>query len=204
MKVGVLALQGAFALHAAALVRVGAEPVLVRSPRDLDGVGGLVLPGGESSVQLDLVACFGLRAALDALFGAGVPILATCAGAILVAREVVSPAQSSFGWIDVDVVRNGWGRQIDSAVAESDLGRELVFIRAPRIVRVGDGVEVLDRYRGEPVLVRQANVVAATFHPELGHHDDLHRALFATPGARSTPDPSDPSVLGGTYLVCPA
>lgn len=178
MRVGVLALQGAFAAHVSALERVGAVPVLVRSPVDLPGLDGLVLPGGESTVQLDLVDRFGLRAGLEAIVLGGKPVLATCAGLILAARAVTSPAQASFGWLDVEVARNAWGRQVHSFEAPSDAGRGLVFIRAPRITSVGPWATVVDTYAGEPVLVRQGNVVGATFHPELGDDDDLHAELF--------------------------
>lgn len=178
--IGVLALQGAFEAHARALARLGHEVRLVRRPADLVGLAGLVLPGGESTTHLNLIARFGLREPLERLVREGVPVLATCAGAILAARGVRSPAQEGFGWLDVDVVRNGWGRQVDSFEALADAqDLPLVFIRAPRIERVGPGVEVLARYRGEPVLVRERNVTAATFHPELTDRLDVHRLAFA-------------------------
>jgi pyridoxal 5'-phosphate synthase pdxT subunit len=179
MRVGVLALQGAFAAHVSALERVGATPILVRTPADLVDLEGLVLPGGESTVHLDLIGRFGLREGLEAIVAAGKPVLATCAGLILAARAVTSPEQTSFGWIDVEVARNAWGRQIHSFEAPSDAGRSLVFIRAPRIVSVGPAATIVDRHAGEPVLVRQGNVVGATFHPELGEDDVLHAELFA-------------------------
>ena len=166
-EIGVLALQGAFQRHVAALERLGLGAVLVRRPEQLARLAGLILPGGESSVQLELIARAGLEPALLAFARSGRPILGTCAGLILLAREVRSPVQRSFGLLDVCVARNAWGRQIDSFEAEDDEhGMPLVFIRAPRILEHGRA-EVLARYRGEPVLVRQGNVLAATFHPEL-------------------------------------
>jgi pyridoxal 5'-phosphate synthase pdxT subunit len=178
-RIGVLALQGAFDAHARALERLGHETRRVRAPRDLEGLDGLVLPGGESTVQLRLLERFGLRDAVDAFVASGAPVLATCAGLILAAREVTNPAQPSFGWLDVSVARNAWGRQVESFEAVDDSGQlPLVLIRAPRITRVGEGVEVLATLRGEPVLVRQANVTGATFHPELTERLDVHRAAL--------------------------
>jgi 5'-phosphate synthase pdxT subunit len=192
---GVLALQGAFARHAQRLAERGHDVRLVRDARDFTGLGGLVLPGGESTVQLDLLARLGLEEELVDLVRTGVPVLATCAGLILLARGVAHPAQRSFGLLDVDVARNAYGRQLDSfeassdeawppGVAHSSAGSgepsplPLVFIRAPRIERVGDRVEVLARHRGEPVLVREGNVTAATFHPELTSDPRVHDAVF--------------------------
>ncbi len=192
-KVGVLALQGAFAAHARALEALGHAPVLVRQPRHLEGVEGLVLPGGESTTQLGLLERLGLWAPLDALARAGAPVLCTCAGLILAARQVTGPAQRSFGWLDVDVARNAWGRQLDSFEASADASSALpdlplVLIRAPRITRVGEGVAVLATLHGEPVLVRQGAVTAATFHPELTDRLDVHRAVFGEAGARYEPE----------------
>lgn len=189
-RVGVLALQGAFAAHARALEALGHTPVLVRQPRHLEGVAGLVLPGGESTTQLTLLERLGLWAPLDALARSGAPVLCTCAGLILAARQVTGPAQRSFGWLDVDVARNAWGRQLDSFEARSDATSlehgdlPLVFIRAPRITRAGEGVAVLATLDGEPVLVREGAVTAATFHPELTDRLDVHRAVFGEVGAR--------------------
>jgi len=194
---GVLALQGAFARHAERLAERGHEVRLVRDARDFQGLGGLVLPGGESTVQLDLLARLGLEEKLVDLVRALVPVLATCAGLILLARGVTHPAQRSFGLLDVDVARNAYGRQLDSFEASSDEAwphagaaapgepgsgepspLPLVLIRAPRIERVGARVEVLARHRGEPVLVREGNVTAATFHPELTLDPRVHDAVF--------------------------
>lgn len=180
-RIGVLALQGAFAAHARALEALGHAPVLVRQPRHLEGLEGLVLPGGESTTQLSLLERLELWAPLDRLVRSGAPVLCTCAGLILAARRVTGPAQRSFGWLDADVARNAWGRQLDSFEARADAPRDdlpLVFIRAPRITRAGEGVEVLATYDGEPVLVREGNVTAATFHPELTDRLDVHRAAF--------------------------
>lgn len=180
-RVGVLALQGAFAAHARALARLGHEAVLVRRPADLDGVDGLVWPGGESTTQLRLLERLGLAPALERLRQGGVPVLATCAGLILLARRVTGPEQPSLGWLDVDVARNAWGRQVESFEAAADPPRDdlpLVLIRAPRITAAGAGVEVLATYAGEPVLVRQGAVTGATFHPELTDRLDVHREVF--------------------------
>lgn len=181
-RVGVLALQGAFDLHRSALVRAGHEAVLVRAAGDLSRLEGLVLPGGESTVQLDLARRLGLEAALAAAL-AELPVLATCAGLVLLAAEVRSPAQRSYALVDVTVTRNAWGRQVESFACDSDRGRRLVFIRAPRIVRVGAGVEVLDTLDGEPVLVRSGRILAATFHPELTEALDLYQSAFGPPRA---------------------
>jgi 5'-phosphate synthase pdxT subunit len=179
-RIGVLAVQGAFALHAQRLHELGHEVVQLRAARDFDGLEGLVLPGGESTVQLQLIERLQLRAPLEAVLDSGRPVLATCAGLILLARHVTQPAQPSFARLDVAVTRNAWGRQLDSFEGESD-GPEplpLVFIRAPRIAEVGKGVSVLARFRGEPVLVRQAAITGATFHPELSGDPRVHAAVF--------------------------
>ena len=179
MRVGVLAVQGGFAAHLRALVDVGCEAVSVRRPVDLEGLDGLILPGGESTTHLQLIERFGLQPGLDAFAASGRPMLVTCAGLILAAARVTDPAQPSFGWLDVDVARNAWGRQVHSfqAVADdSDL--PLLFIRAPRITRIGEGVEVTARFKGEPVMVRRGRLVGAAFHPELTHDRRVHRALF--------------------------
>ena len=177
--IGVLALQGAVSPHLAALAELGLGGRPVRREAELEGLDGLILPGGESTTQLDLLARTGLDAALDRFVRAGRPVLCTCAGLILAAREVSGPAQRSFGWLDVDVARNGWGRQVHSFEAEADgTGRPLVFIRAPRITRVGPGVTVIERFDGEPVGVRQGALFGVTFHPELTPDRAIHRAAF--------------------------
>lgn len=174
--VGLLALQGDFDAHRKALAERGVESVEIRVPSDLDGVAGLVLPGGESTTMLKLMEGTGLDSRLGDLIRGGLPVLATCAGVILVAREVRHPAQRSLRLLDIVVERNAYGRQIDSAVVDlevadgDDLGSttlEGVFIRAPRVTEVGEGVHVLARRGGDPVLLRQGRFLAATFHPEL-------------------------------------
>jgi 5'-phosphate synthase pdxT subunit len=177
--IGVLAVQGAFERHARVLGAIGAEPVLVRSVANFVGLAGLVLPGGESTVQWKLLERLGLEEPLRRLAEEGRPVLATCAGLILVAKAVSQPAQRGLGLIDVHVARNAWGRQVDSFEDVSDAGRPLVFIRAPRLVDLGAGVEILDRYRGEPVLVRQGNITGASFHPELTDDTSVHAMVFA-------------------------
>jgi 5'-phosphate synthase pdxT subunit len=168
VRVGILALQGGVAPHARALSALGHQPVLVRAAADLDRLAGLVLPGGESTTQLHLIAQNQLAEPLDRFVRAGRPVLATCAGLILAARRVEDPPQKSFGWLDVVVRRNGWGRQTDSFEAVADDGvTPLCFIRAPRILEVGRGVEVLATLSGEPVLVRAGRFVGATHHAEL-------------------------------------
>ncbi|MCA9617481.1 MAG: pyridoxal 5'-phosphate synthase glutaminase subunit PdxT [Myxococcales bacterium] len=186
MRVGVLALQGAHRPHVATLERLGHRCSLVRAPADLRDIEGLVLPGGESTTMLTLLRARGL---LDMLREPPlIPVLATCAGLILVAAVVTGPRQTSLGWLDVEVARNGYGSQLDSAVVESDPPdpRRLVLIRAPRITRVGPEVSVELRHRGEPMLVRQGRCYGATFHPELTADSWLHRRVFgALDGARA-------------------
>jgi 5'-phosphate synthase pdxT subunit len=165
---GVLALQGGFGAHLEALRARGEPAVEVRLPRHLSGLEALVLPGGESTTQAMLIERAGLRAPLEDFVRSGKRVLATCAGLILCAR---------FGWLDVDVQRNAYGRQLDSFEATSDDGQHrLVFIRAPRITRIGPKVSVLATLKSEPVLVRQGNVTGATFHPELAGALPLHAA----------------------------
>ena len=177
--IGVLALQGGFAAHAVALERLGHRAVLVRNVAALEGLSGIVLPGGESTTQLKLLESTRMLEPLAAFVRQGHPVLATCAGLILLAADVLSPAQRSLGVLDVSVVRNGYGPQADSFEARSDdHATRLVFIRAPRITRVGAAVSVLSTHRGEPVLVRRGNVTAATFHPELTDDVTIHQASF--------------------------
>ena len=178
-RIGILALQGGFAAHGARIEELGHDAVYVRGPADLEKLDGLVLPGGESSVQLLLLEKTELAAPLTAFVASGLPVLATCAGLILAAREVSSPEQASLGFIDVSVTRNAYGRQKDSFEATDDRGElPLIFIRAPRITRVGPSVDVLATLGGEPILVRQKNVTAATFHPELTTDPRIHREVF--------------------------
>jgi pyridoxal 5'-phosphate synthase pdxT subunit len=178
-RIGVLAIQGDFAAHADVLREVGAEPVLVRKAEQLEGLDGLVLPGGESTTFLNLLERGGLLAALQA-FVLTKPSFGTCAGCILLAKEVTRPEQRSLGAMDITVERNAYGRQIDSAIWTEDTKLpggplEMVYIRAPRITRAGEGVEVLAEREGFPVLVRQGKVLAATFHPELSADRRVHQ-----------------------------
>lgn len=179
MKAGIFAVQGDYEAHAAALERLGVAHRFVRVAEDLAGCDGLVLPGGESTTQLQFLQEEGLFEAIRD-FAVGHPVFGTCAGAILVAREVQHPRQASLALLDITVLRNGYGRQISSEVTRgvSKLKAgplEMVFIRAPVIERVGPGVEVLAECAGKPVLVRQGNVLAATFHPELAADTTVHR-----------------------------
>lgn len=181
MPVGVLALQGDFEAHVAALrdVAVPAEPV--RTAAALERVDALVLPGGESTAMLRLMADERLAELIVERIRAGMPVLATCAGVILLARAV-EPPQTSLALLDVRVVRNAYGRQVHSSVATIDVEPALggppemegVFIRAPRIVSTGADVRVLGRHGGDPVLVSSGRIVAATFHPELGVDRRVH------------------------------
>jgi 5'-phosphate synthase pdxT subunit len=184
VRVGVLALQGDFAAHRAALGRIGAEAVEVRRPGQLPGLFALVLPGGESTALIRLMAHEPWFEALRDFHARGGGLLGTCAGAILLARRVL-PDQPSLGLIDITVERNAYGRQVDSFEAPLEgaaAPARGVFIRAPRIAATGRGVEVLASFRGEPVLVREGSVLAATFHPELTLDSDVHALLV---GARA-------------------
>jgi 5'-phosphate synthase pdxT subunit len=176
-KIGVLALQGDFDAHRRRLEELGAEVVLVRKPEQLDEIDGLVIPGGESSTFLKLLGEKGFQRLSD--FVHSKPTFGTCAGAILLARQVENPHQTGLNAIDMTIRRNAYGRQIDSSIVEAmtSLGEnplEMVFIRAPRIEKAGAGVEVLAEHDGDPVLVRKGNVMAATFHPELSDDPRVH------------------------------
>jgi 5'-phosphate synthase pdxT subunit len=188
-KVGVLALQGDFAAHGAALNRAGAEAVFVREPEQFREIDGLIIPGGESTTMLKLLRYEpGLMEAL-AEFGREKPMFGTCAGAILMANEVSRPEQESLAMMDIGVERNAYGRQIDSRVAQIEPepefqqrtgpGKlEVVFIRAPIIRRVSGGAKVLAQYRGDPVLVEQGRHMVATFHPELTEDSRVHELFL--------------------------
>jgi 5'-phosphate synthase pdxT subunit len=183
-RIGILAIQGDYAAHAEALTDAGAEPVEVRLPEELDGLDGLIIPGGESTTMLKILE---RRHFFDALkeFAHSRPTFGTCAGAILLAREVRHPAQKSLGALDAVVERNAYGRQIDSSILTAPTSLpgeplEMVFIRAPRITETGPEVEVLARRDGFPVLVRQGRLMAATFHPELSADRRVHRLFVET------------------------
>lgn len=179
-RVGVLALQGDFEKHQAAVERAGATQVEVRDVAALNGLDALVIPGGESTTMLRLMDYYDMFESLRR-FGASTPIFGTCAGAILLAQEVSSPAQKSLGLMDISVQRNAYGRQVDSRIVSltSTLGElEAVFIRAPIIRRVGPEVQVMAEYLGDPVLVRHGKHWAATFHPELTEDARIHRAFI--------------------------
>jgi pyridoxal 5'-phosphate synthase pdxT subunit len=176
--IGVLALQGDYAAHAEALMESGAEPTEIRRPDQLDGLDGLILPGGESTTVLRFLEKLNFFERLRD-FCTRKPVFGTCAGAILLAREVLHPPQLSLGVLDAVVERNAYGRQIDSSIltAETELPGgplEMVFIRAPRIIETGAGVEVLAERDGSPTLVKQGAVMAATFHPELSSDRRVH------------------------------
>ena len=177
--IGVLAIQGDYAAHARALTDAGAEPVLVRTPEELAALDGLILPGGESTTMLKFLERGGFLAELQK-FVQEKPAFGTCAGCILLAKEVLGPAQESLGALDATVERNAYGRQIDSAILTQETSLpggplEMVYIRAPRITRTGNGVEVIAEREGFPVLVRQGKLMAATFHPELSNDRRVHR-----------------------------
>lgn len=196
--IGVLALQGAFAAHARALAALGHAVTLVRTARDLEGCAGLVLPGGESTAQLRLLAREGLDVPLAELVASGKPVLATCAGLILAAARVLDPEQRSFGFLDVTVRRNAWGRQVASFEARDDSGViPVVAIRAPRIVEVGPRTRVLATLNGEPILVRRGNVTGATFHPELTSDLGVHASVFGAISARKRAEPRAPAHEAG-------
>ena len=177
--IGVLALQGDFDAHRKRLEELGAKVILVKKPEQLDSIDGLVIPGGESSTFLKLLGEAGFEKLKD--FVRLKPTFGTCAGAILLAKEVHNPKQLGLGAIDVDIRRNAYGRQIDSSIREGlfrDAPIEMVFIRAPKIERLGPGVEVLATESEDPVVVRQGKTMAATFHPELSADPRIHKAFL--------------------------
>jgi 5'-phosphate synthase pdxT subunit len=185
-QVGILAIQGDVEAHARALEPLGAEAVRVRREKDLDGLDALILPGGESTTISKGLERVGLYGPLEAFARSGKPVLGTCAGAVLLAREIENRPVRPLGLIDVVAVRNAYGTQVDSFAALADdegthealRGLRCVFIRAPRLERPGPGVEVLVRVDGAPVCVRQGNVLASTFHPELTADPRIHQLLL--------------------------
>lgn len=186
MKIGVLGLQGDVAEHVTALDAAGATPVVVKRVDELGSVDGLVIPGGESTTIGKLLVRFGLLDPLRRRVRAGMPVLGTCAGLILMAADVVGAedAPHRLGVLDVSVRRNAYGRQVDSFEADIDVAGfdrpvRVAFIRAPAIERIGDGVEVLAAWEDRPVLVRQNHMVASSFHPEITGETAIHRAFVA-------------------------
>ena len=190
MTIGVLAMQGDFDAHARMIRRAGHEATFVRRPHDLAAVAALVLPGGESTAMLHGITRDGLDRPLRAWFRSGRPVLATCAGAILIAKRVCQPEQPSYAAIDIDVARNAYGTQLDSfaATAETDesgspfAGLRCVLIRPPRITRTGPTVTVHARVQGAPVLVSDGAIWAATFHPELTEDPRVLTEALASSG----------------------
>jgi len=179
MKIGVLAIQGDFDAHRKRLEQLGAEVVLVRKPEQLDEIDGLVIPGGESGAFLRILGEDGVAKLKE--FVQVKPTFGTCAGAILLAKEITNPAQSGLGALDIAIRRNAYGRQVDSSIREGRFGGapvEMVFIRAPKIERVGPGVEVIATDGSDPVAVRQGKIMAATFHPELSPDTRIHQAFL--------------------------
>jgi 5'-phosphate synthase pdxT subunit len=179
MIIGVLAIQGDFEAHKKRLEELGADVVEVRKPQQLDALDGLVIPGGESGAFLKILGDAGFEKLKQ--FVRVKPTFGTCAGAILLANEVTNPPQPSLGALDITVRRNAYGRQIDSSIRTGLVqGRptEMVFIRAPKIDRVGPGVEVIATEGNDPVAVRQARAMAATFHPELSSDSSLHQLFL--------------------------
>lgn len=188
MRIGILALQGDFAAHGRVVRELGADVQQVRTPRELSLADGLIIPGGESTTMLKLLLEDGLAEPLKE-FAKTRPIYGTCAGAILAARSVSSPAQFSFGFIDIEVERNAYGRQVDSSIRQLQPEQEFLdrtaagpleamFIRAPIIRKIGEGVRVLIRDDATPVLVEQGNMLAGTFHPELTADRRVHRLFL--------------------------
>ena len=179
MKVGIVAIQGDYQAHAKVLDRMGVEHSFVRTPADVDGIRGVILPGGESTTHLKVMKEEGLFEALKQFAANGGAFFGTCAGAILLAREVHGPPQESLGLLDISILRNAYGRQLASDVhmGPTNLRKEpleMVFIRAPIIESTGKGVEVLAEDAGHPVLVRQGKILVSTFHPELTADPFVH------------------------------
>jgi pyridoxal 5'-phosphate synthase pdxT subunit len=190
VKIGILAVQGDFEAHASMFEKLGVETVEVRTPAQLDGCYGLILPGGESTTQLRFLQEEGLSDAIQKFAAGGGAIFGTCAGAILLATEVQNPKQDSLNLVDMTVLRNGYGRQIASDVVygPSKLKKdalEMVFIRGPIIERTGPSVAVLAEYAGKPALVQSGHILAATFHPELTDDTSVHEHFLQLAAAGS-------------------
>jgi 5'-phosphate synthase pdxT subunit len=188
VKIGILAVQGDFEAHAAMLEQLGAQTTEVRTPADLEGCDGLILPGGESTTQLKFLQEEGLADKIVKFAEHGGAIFGTCAGAILLAKDVEHPKQESLNLMDMTVVRNAYGRQIASDVVSGPTALkkeplEMVFIRGPVIERAGPGVKVLAEYAGKPALVQRDNIMAATFHPELTDDTTVHEHFLRLAGS---------------------
>jgi len=196
VKIGILAVQGDFEAHAAMLAGLGVESVEVRTPADLADCDGLILPGGESTTQLQFLREEGLDSAIRKFAADEKAIFGTCAGAILLATEVKNPQQDSLGLLDMTVLRNGYGRQVHSDVVSgpSTLRKEpleMVFIRGPVIARVAPDVEVLAEYLGKPALVQKGHVMASAFHPELASDTTVHRHFLDLVGSGASQKPAE-------------
>lgn len=183
MNIGVLAVQGDFAAHRRALSRLGVGAADVRRRADFERIDGLIIPGGESTTMLKFLLEEDLGSVIETFARSGRPVFGTCAGAILLAREVKNPDQPSLALIDVAIERNAYGRQVDSFIGSADVSMEggpleAVFIRAPKIIGVGPNVNTIATLRGEPVLVREGNILAATFHPELTQDTRTHNLFI--------------------------
>jgi 5'-phosphate synthase pdxT subunit len=194
MKIGVLALQGAFAEHVSILRSIGVEAVEVRLPEHVEDIDGLILPGGESTAMRKLIDRWGMRGPLMQLAARGAPVFGTCAGMIVLANEIAGGEEPILPLLDVTVERNAFGRQLDSFETElsvpllGDTPVHAVFIRAPVIDRVGDGVDVMARLNdGRVVAVRQRNVIATSFHPELAGETRFHRLLATMAAEHADP-----------------
>jgi pyridoxal 5'-phosphate synthase pdxT subunit len=182
LTIGVLALQGAYEAHAQTLRLLGATPKLIRTPDDLEGIDGLIMPGGESTTMLKFLERNNFFEVLKS-FVEKTPTFGTCAGAILLATQVEHPPQRSLGALDITIERNAYGRQIDSTILLADTTLsggpiEMVFIRAPRITRTGPAVETLATREGHPALIRSGHILAATFHPELSDDTRIHKLFL--------------------------
>lgn len=190
MKIGILAVQGDFAAHAAMLRQLSAETVEVRTVEDLKGCDGIILPGGESTTQLQFLQEEGLAEAIRKFAADRGPVFGTCAGAILLATQVKNPEQKSLGLLDMTILRNGYGRQLASDVffEPSSLKKEpleMVFIRGPVIERVAKGIDVLAKHEGKPVLIQKGNLLASTFHPELTGDTSVHEHFLEMAKSRA-------------------
>lgn len=183
-KIGILALQGGFAKHGEAIAAAGAEYARVRNASELDEINGLIIPGGESTTIIKLLKGFHIFERIKKLGQQGLPLFGTCAGAILLAENVIGRKQESFKLIPIDIKRNAYGRQVNSFEADIqlDFSKPLfraVFIRAPKIVAVSSSAAVLSRFEGDPLLVRHNNILAATFHPEMTGDRRVHEYFLS-------------------------